>query len=100
MAIFSKLKQYKELRDQAKEMQTTLAKESVYADTAGGKIQVMMDGNQAVNGVSVDPEYLAPNRKTELEKALKDAFNSAIKKSQMAMAKKAKEMGKLDLPGQ
>ncbi len=99
MAIFSKLKQFKEIRDQAKEMQGVLSKETVYADVGGGKIQVVMDGNQQVNGVSVDPEYLAPNRKTDLERGLKDAFNSAIKKSQMTMAKKAKEMGKLDIPG-
>lgn len=97
--MFSKLKQYRDLRNQAKEMQGVLAKETVYADTAGGKVQIIMDGNQQVNGVSIDPEFLAPSRKTDLEKAVRDAINSAVKKSQMAMAKKAKEMGKLDIPG-
>jgi len=99
MAVFSKLKQFKDLRDQAKQMQDVLAKETVYADSGHGKIQVIMDGNQHVSGVAIDDSYLAPGKKDDLQKHLADAFNSGIKKSQMAMAKKAKEMGKLDLPG-
>lgn len=99
MAMFSKLKQYKDLRGQAKTMQNALAEETVYADANHGKVQIVMDGNQHINGVQVDPEYLNPERKSDLEKHLADAFNDAVKKSQMAMAKKAKEMGNLNLPG-
>src|SRR5437868_3023199 len=97
--MFNKLKQFKDLRSQAKTMQNALAEETVYADSGSGKIQVVMDGNQHINGVQVDAEYLKPERKSELEKHLAEAFNSAVKKSQMAMAKKAKEMGNLNLPG-
>ena len=99
MAVFSKLKQFKDLRDQAKEMQNVLAQETVYADAGGGKVQIIMDGNQHVSGVSIDPEYLTPSSKDRLEKHVAEAINSAVKKAQMAMAKKAKEMGKIDLPG-
>lgn len=99
MAMFSKLKQFKDLRSQAKTMQNALAGETVYADANGGKIQVVMDGNQHVNGVQIDPDYLRPEKKQDLEKHLQDAFNDGVKKSQMAMAKKAKEMGNLNLPG-
>jgi DNA-binding YbaB/EbfC family protein len=97
--MFTKLKQYKDLRDQAKDIQSTLAQETVYADKAGGKVQVVMDGNQHVNGLTIDQEMLKPERKAELERALQEAVNDAVKKSQMAMAKKAREMGHLDLPG-
>lgn len=97
--MFSKLKQYKDLRSQAKSLQNTLAEETVYADKAGGKVQVIMDGNQHVNGVTIDPDMLKPERKTEVEKAVQEAINDAVKKSQMAMAKKAREMGHLNLPG-
>ncbi len=99
MAMFSKLKQYKDLRDQAKTMQNALADETVYADANGGKVQIVMDGNQHINGVQIDPEYLKSEKKQSLEKDLRSAFNDAVKKSQMAMAKKAKEMGNLNLPG-
>lgn len=99
MAMFNKLKQFKDLRNQAKEMQNTLAQEIVYADSTHGKIQVVMDGNQHINGVTIDPDLLKPERKTEIEKGFQDAVNDAVKKSQMAMAKKAREMGHLNLPG-
>lgn len=99
MTMFSKLKQFKDLRSQAKEMQNTLAEEIVYADKAGGKVQVVMDGNQHVNGLTIDQEMLKPERKVELEKAVQEVINDAVKKSQMAMAKKAREMGHLNLPG-
>lgn len=99
MTMFSKLKQYKDLRNQAKDMQNTLAQETVYADKAGGKVQVVMDGNQHVNGLTIDPDLLKPERKIEVEKAIQEAVNDAVKKSQMAMAKKAREMGHLNLPG-
>lgn len=99
MTMFSKLKQYKDLRSQAKEMQNTLAQETVYADKAGGKIQVVMDGNQHVNGLTIDAELLKPERKMEVENGVKEAINDAVKKSQMTMAKKAREMGHLNLPG-
>ena len=97
--MFNKLKQYKDLRDQAKQMQNVLAEETVYAEAAHGKIQVVMDGNQHVNGVSIDPEFLAPARKGDLERNLQSAFNDAVKKAQVAMAKKARDMGHLNLPG-
>ncbi|MBI3573225.1 MAG: YbaB/EbfC family nucleoid-associated protein [Candidatus Kerfeldbacteria bacterium] len=99
MAMFSKLKQYKDLRDQAKTMQNALAEEIVHVDGAHGKIQMIIDGNQQLNGLEIADDLVQPGKKQELERALKDTFNSAIKKAQMAMAKKAKEMGHLNLPG-
>lgn len=98
MAIFSKLKQYKDLRDQAKTMQSALAEETVHTDGSGGKIHVIMDGNQQITGLDIDAEMLQPGKKEELQKSLKDTINSAVKKAQMAMAKKAKEMGNFNLP--
>lgn len=97
--MFSKLKQFKDLRSQAKTIQNALAQEIVHADGAGGKLQLIMDGNMQVNGLSIDPELLGVEKKDRLERELKDLFNNGAKKAQMAMAKKAKEMGNLNLPG-
>ncbi len=97
--MFNKLKQFKDLRDQAKEIQSTLAQETVYVDGAHGKIRMMMDGNQQLNGLEIDAELLGADNKANLEKQLRETFNNAVKKAQMAMAKKAREMGHLNLPG-
>lgn len=97
--MFDKFKQLKQLRDQATAMKQALAEETVQADTAHGRISVLMDGNQEVLAVTIDPELLASDKKEEVEKSVKEAVNDAVKKSQRAMAQKIQGMGGLNLPG-
>lgn len=97
--MFDKIKQLKELRDQAKHVKEALARETVQAEAAGGKITMIMDGNQEVLAVEVSPELLQPEKKAEVEKAIKEATNEAVTKSQRAMAQKIQGMGGLNIPG-
>lgn len=98
--MFNKLKQFKDLRDQAKTLQDTLGKESVTVDAVGGKIKLTMNGNLALTNVTIDPELLTPDKKNKLEEGLKDAHADAMKKMQRIMATKMKEMGGLpNIPG-
>lgn len=94
--MFSKLKQIKELRDKAKEIQGVLATEIV--DTEYKGVSIQMDGNQQVKFVKVTDVALLQD-KTRLEAVLADAMNESIKKVQKAMAMKLSKMGNLDLPG-
>ncbi|MFA5069928.1 MAG: YbaB/EbfC family nucleoid-associated protein [Patescibacteria group bacterium] len=99
--MFEKLKQFKELRDQAKKMQNSLAAETVYQDWRG-RIRLVMDGNQRVISLEINPEMLAPEKKNELEKGLAECFNEGVKKAQMAAARKMQSLGGLggmNLPG-
>lgn len=89
--MFSKLKQFKELRRQAKTLQSTLSEEKIEASAAWGKIKMVMDGNQEVQSVIVDPELLS--RKEKLEEAIKEVTNEAVKKAQRKMAEKIKQGG-------
>ncbi len=98
MSMFSKLKEIKDLRSQAKTIQGMLAKEHVETTAAWGKVKVKMDGNQEVEGIEIDPEMLAPAKKTELEKALKEAIGEANKKVQKVMAEKVRAAGGINLP--
>jgi hypothetical protein len=93
--MFSKLKQIKDLRGQAKEMQNQLAKESVDVTAARGRIKLTMNGNQEVLNVEIDPELLTSDNKTKLEAGMKEAFNDAVKKIQKVMAQKMQQMGGL-----
>lgn len=98
--MFNKLKQFKHLRDQAKELQGVLGQESVTVQTAGNKIVLTMNGNLVVTGLAIDPELLAPDKQTKLQDGVKEAFNDAVKKIQRIMAMKMKEMGRLpQIPG-
>lgn len=97
MTMFSKLKQFKDLRDQAKKIQDVLKDVSVEGQAAWGKIKVTMNGNQEVTSVSIDQELLAD--KAKLQDAVKEAYNDTVKKAQRAMADQMRKSGNLNLPG-
>ncbi len=97
--MFNKLKQVKDLRDKAKNLQNMLAGEKVEGSAAWGKVKVHMDGNQSVQGVEIDPELLKESEQKKLQDAMKDAFNDAAKKAQRKMVDKMKESGDLNMPG-
>ena len=91
--MFNKLKQFKELRNQAKQIKGTLAQESAEGSAEWGKVKVKMNGNQEVLEVEIDPELLNADNKKKLESAIKEATNDAVKKVQRIMAEKMKESG-------
>ncbi len=93
--MFEKLKQVKDYRVKAKQIQSALKDEHVEGSGGWGKVKVSMDGNQEVQDVTIAPEMLVANRAVELEKAIKDAVNDAIKSAQKKMASRVKEMGGL-----
>jgi len=95
--MFNKLKQYKDMRQQAKSLQGQLSEESVEVSELGGGIKLKMDGNLNVQNVQIDPAILKPEESNKLQEGMKDAFNSAIKKVQRIMAAKMKESGGMDM---
>lgn len=95
--MFNKLKQIQKLRHDAKELQKTLSQETVHGSALGDKLQLVMDGNQQVLSVTVDPSLLSPDKKEKLEEGIKDAVNSTVKKLQMNMARKMQK-GEIDMP--
>lgn len=98
--MFNKLKQFKDLRDQAKNLQNVLSQESVTVQSAGGKIVLTMDGNLQVTGLAIDDELMSPDKKDRVQTGIKEAHAEALKKMQRIMATKMKEMGGLpNIPG-
>src|SRR5688500_1562666 len=97
MTMFSKLKQFKDLRDQAKKSQDARSDLSVEGSGAWGKVKIVMNGSQEVSSVTIDPELMAD--KAKLEAGLKEAFNDTTKKAQRSMAEAMKKTGGLNLPG-
>lgn len=91
--MFEKLKYMKDIRSQAKQMQTALAGETAEGSAAWGKVKIIMNGNQEILSVSIDPELIRPETKDKLESAIKEATNDVIKKIQKIMAEKMRAMG-------
>ncbi len=88
--MFNKLKQIKDLRDQAKSMQSALAGE-VFTEEKNG-VKITINGNMEVSNVSLNKDLSLSAQ----EDAVKGAVNDAIKKAQRMMAKKLQDMGGLD----
>jgi nucleoid-associated protein EbfC len=99
MSMFSKLKEIKDLRSQAKTIQNMLAQESVETNAGWGKVKIKMNGNQEVQAVEIDAEMMQPSKKSDLEKAVQEAVNEANKKVQRLMAEKVRQQGGLNIPG-
>jgi len=97
--MFTKLKQFKDMRDKAKQLQSALATEVVEGSGAWGKVKVTMDANMAVSAVAVSEELLAASGKGKLEAAVKDAINDAVKKAQRKMVEKMRSSGDFKVPG-
>jgi DNA-binding protein YbaB len=98
--MFNKLKQFKDLRDQAKQWQEKLGQESITVQAAGGKIVMTMDGNLTLTGLAIDDELLSLPNKEKLIGGIKEAHKDVLKKMQQVMAVKMKEMGGFpNIPG-
>ncbi|MDD2757917.1 MAG: YbaB/EbfC family nucleoid-associated protein [Patescibacteria group bacterium] len=99
MSVFSKLKQFKDLRDQGKRLQGALSGESATETAAFGKVSVTVDGSLNISEIKIDDELMAPDKKDKVQGAIKDAHNNAMKKMQRVISAKMQQMGGFDLPG-
>lgn len=95
LTMFSKLKQFKDIRDRAKTLQSALGQERAEGSSGWGKVKVSFDGNQKVLGVMIDPELM--NDRAKLEGLMKEAVNDGMEKIQKILAGKMKDLGGLDL---
>jgi len=97
---FDKFKKIYELQKQAKQIQKELRDTLVEAQSADGKIKVVFNAEQKLESITIDNDYLSPEKKAELERTLANVISDAIFKVQKIAAQKAKEMmGGLGLPG-
>lgn len=94
--MFNKIKQIQELKSQANQIKKALAEETVEGSGGWDKVKIVMDGNQEVKSVSISDDLLG--EKAELETAVAEATNDAIKKAQRVMAQKMQSLGGLNLP--
>ena len=91
--MFSKLKQFKDLRSKAKHLQDVLGQESAEGSAGWGKVKIHINGNQQVTSVSLDPSAMEDRPK--LEQLIKEAANDAISKIQKVAAAKLRDAGGL-----
>ena len=89
--MFNKLKQFKDLRSQAKTLEGVLAAEQVQAEREG--VVLVMDGNQKVISITL-PEQLD---KAQLESVIPQVFEDAVGKVKQVISRKM-QAGEISMP--
>ncbi len=82
--MFNKLKQFKDLRTQAKQMQKQMEEETLEKSKDGIKIKI--NGANEILELDISDELMKD--KAKLVRAIKDTFADTIKDMQRTMAKK------------
>lgn len=72
-----KLKDINEMRKQAKHMEALLATETVSGKSSGGKIVLIMDGNQNIKSVEVSADIAGD--KSEIARHIRSALEDLFK---------------------
>ena len=91
--MFNKLKQFKDMRSQAKSLESALAEKTVTVEKDGNTLT--MDGNQEIKELKLNSELSTE----ELEKSLPSLFKEANDKVKRLMAETMQSMGGLNMPG-
>lgn len=94
------MKQVQQLQAQMVQAQEELADETVSVSVGGGAVTVVMNGQQEVRSVTIDPEAVDPDEVDMLQDLITAAVNEAVKKSrELAEKKLAPLTGVLNIPG-
>ncbi len=96
--MFDKMKALLDMQKKMQEMKLELDNTNFEIQSPDGLVKITMNGSQEVKEISIKGD-LEEIEKANLEKAIKDAFSMAIKRSQDIAAGKMKDITGLNLPG-
>jgi len=96
--MFDKMKQLMDMQRKMQEVKRQLEDSSFDILSSDGLIKITMNGAQEVKNVSIQADLKGAD-KAVLEKAAKDAYNRAIKRSHDLAAEKMRGVTGLNLPG-
>lgn len=86
MGLFDKLKDINEMRKQAKHMEALLAVETVAGSSSGGKIKIIIDGNQNIKSVEISPDIIGD--KSEIGRHVRSALEDLFKQHKKMLQSK------------
>jgi len=94
------MKQVQQLQAQMMQVQKELAEETVSVSVGGGVVEVLIDGQQTLRRVTIQPDAVDPDDVEMLQDLIVAAVNEALVKSrQLTEQKMAPLTGGLNLPG-
>jgi DNA-binding protein YbaB len=92
MGIFDKIKDINEMRKQAKQIELMLAAEEIIGKASGGKLTIIVDGNQNIKSVEVSESIVGD--KADIGRSIREALTDLnAKHKKMLQTKFGSMMG-------
>lgn len=94
------MNQAKMMQSRLAQIQAEMAQKTVEASSGGGMVTVMVNGQNEILSVKIEPEVVNPDDVEMLQDLIQAAVNDALHKAQeMVSQEMAKVTGGLKIPG-
>ncbi|MEW6324524.1 MAG: YbaB/EbfC family nucleoid-associated protein [Nitrospirota bacterium] len=93
------MRQAQSIQEKMAQVREELGRRTVEASAGGGMVTVVVNGQQEVVSVKIEPEMLTGSDQTVLQELIRAAVNDGLRKSKAMMAEAMKELtGGMPLP--
>ncbi len=96
--MFDKMKALLDMQKKMQDVKRELDNANFDISSSDGLVKITMNGSQEVKELNIQGDIREMD-KTHLEKAVKDVYNRAIKRSHDLAAQKMKDVTGINLPG-
>ncbi len=94
------MKQAQAMQKKMEEVKTELAQKEIRVSSGGGMIEIVVNGQQEVKEINIEPDVIDVNEKEMLEDLILAAVNESIRQSkEVATQEMAKLTGGINIPG-
>ncbi len=94
------MKQAQVMQKKMEEMKEELAQKEVRVSSGGGMIEIVINGQQEIKEIKIEPDVIDANEKEMLEDLILAAVNESIRQSkELAAQEMSKLTGGMNVPG-
>ena len=94
------MKQAQVMQKKMEEMKKELAQKEVRVSSVGGMIEIVINGQQEIKEIKIEPDVIDANEKEMLEDLILAAVNESIRQSkELAAQEMSKLTGGMNVPG-
>ncbi len=94
------MKQAQVMQKKMEEMKKELARKEVRVSSGGGMIEIVVNGQQEIKEIKIEPDVIDVNEKEMLEDLILAAVNESIHQSkELAAQEMSKLTGGMNVPG-
>jgi len=94
------MKQAQVMQKKMEEMKKELSQKEVRVSSGGGMIEIVVNGQQEIKEIKIEPDVIDANEKEMLEDLILAAVNESIRQSkELAAQEMSKLTGGMNVPG-